>query len=73
MGPAPADDPEGARHVDVTDTIDVKIAALRAHESQTAHMTDLEDMIGQWSGSLAKRAGFPPGRLVESFHALDTR
>lgn len=36
-------------------------------------MTDLADMIGQWSGSLAKRAGFPPGRLVESFHALDTR
>lgn len=73
MGPAPADDPEGARHVDITDTIDVKIAALRAHESQTAHMADLADMIGQWSGSLAKRAGFPPGRLVESFHALDTR
>lgn len=62
-----------ARHVDITDTIDVKSAALRAHESQTAHMTDLADMIGQWSGSLAKRAGFPLGRLVESFHALDTR
>nr|WP_238589982.1 hypothetical protein [Pseudonocardia sp. AL041005-10] len=51
----------------------MKIAALRAHASQTAHMTGLEEMIGQWSGSLAKRAGFPSGRLVESFHALDTR
>lgn len=67
------DDAEGARHVDITGTFDRKIAALRAHESQTAHMTELEDMIGRWAGSQAKAAGFPHGRLVESFRALDTR
>ncbi|MEQ3549417.1 PIG-L deacetylase family protein [Pseudonocardia nematodicida] len=73
LGGAPDDDPDGARHVDITGTFDRKIAALRAHESQTAHMTDLEDMLGRWAGSQATRAGFPHGTLVESFHRLDTR
>ncbi|ANY10365.1 GlcNAc-PI de-N-acetylase [Pseudonocardia sp. HH130630-07] len=66
-------DAESARHVDITGVLDRKIAALRAHESQTAHMTGLDDMIGQWAGSQAKAAGFPHGRQVESFRALDTR
>lgn len=73
IGAATDDDPASARHVDITATFDRKIAALRAHESQTAHMNDLEDMIGHWNGSQAKRAGFPHGTLVESFRALDTR
>lgn len=72
-GGAPQDDPESARHVDITATFDRKMAALRAHESQTAHMTGLEEMIGRWAGSQARSARFPQGRLVESFRALDTR
>ena len=73
IGGANGADPASDRHVDITDTVDRKIAALRAHESQTAHRADLEDMIGRWAGSQAKRARFPHGRLVESFRALDTR
>ncbi|MBP2368021.1 PIG-L deacetylase family protein [Pseudonocardia parietis] len=73
IGAATEHDPTSARHVDITGTFDRKIAALRAHESQTAHMTDLEDMIGRWAGSQARQAGFPSGTLVESFRALDTR
>ncbi|TCK22811.1 PIG-L deacetylase family protein [Pseudonocardia endophytica] len=60
-------------YVDVTDTFDRKIAALRAHESQTAHMTDLEGMLGQWGGHQAKAAGFESGRLAEGYLVLDTR
>ncbi|BBG02431.1 MULTISPECIES: PIG-L deacetylase family protein [Pseudonocardia] len=65
--------PDSARHVDITDTFDRKIAALRAHESQTAHMTDLDGLIRDWAQSQAKQAGFQPGRFAESFRALDTR
>lgn len=72
-GGAPTDDPESARHVDITDTIDRKLAALRAHESQTAHMTGLDDRVTRAAGAQARTAGFPHGRLVESFRALDTR
>jgi LmbE family N-acetylglucosaminyl deacetylase len=60
-------------YVDVTDTFDRKIAALRAHASQTAHMTDLEDMLGKWGGHQAKAAGFESGRLAEGYLVLDTR
>nr|WP_222132007.1 PIG-L deacetylase family protein [Pseudonocardia sp. C8] len=73
LGAVAADDPATLRHVDITDTFDRKITALRAHVSQTAHMTELEDMMARWAGSGAKRAGFPRGRLVESFRVLDTR
>jgi LmbE family N-acetylglucosaminyl deacetylase len=65
---------EGADHyVDITDTFDRKIAALRAHASQTAHMTELEDMLGKWGGAQAKAAGFERGRLAEGYLVLDTR
>jgi LmbE family N-acetylglucosaminyl deacetylase len=60
-------------YVDITDTFDRKIAALRAHESQTAHMTELEDMMGRWGGAQAKAAGFEKGRLAEGYLVLDTR
>lgn len=60
-------------YVDVTDTFDRKIAALRAHESQTTHMTDLDEMMGRWGGAQAKAAGFESGRLAEGFLVLDTR
>jgi LmbE family N-acetylglucosaminyl deacetylase len=64
---------DAAVFVDITDTFDRKIAALRAHESQTAHMTELEDMMGRWGGAQAKAAGFEKGRLAEGYLVLDTR
>lgn len=59
-------------HVDVTDTFDRKVAALRAHASQTGHMQNLDEMLRGWLTGNAQRAGFPEGRLAESFRVVIT-
>ncbi|RZS90305.1 LmbE family N-acetylglucosaminyl deacetylase [Motilibacter rhizosphaerae] len=62
---------EHADHaVDVTDQFDRKIAALRAHESQTAHMPDLEGFLRQWMSASAKAFGMPDGRLAETYRTI---
>ena len=61
------------RYVDVTETFDRKLAALRAHVSQTAHMDDLEAMLRTWLSANATAAGLPDGRLAEAFRVVDTR
>ncbi|HEX5346497.1 MAG TPA: PIG-L deacetylase family protein [Pseudonocardiaceae bacterium] len=60
-------------YVDITDTFDRKIAALRAHASQTTHMTDLEERMRAWGSLQAKAAGLAEGRLAEGYLVLDTR
>ena len=60
-------------YVDITATFDRKIAALRAHASQTAHMTTLEDRMRAWGSMQAQAAGLPQGRLAEGYLLLDTR
>ena len=64
-GPAPD------HAVDVTELIDLKIAALRAHTSQTAHM-DLDRVLAERLGTTARAAGLPEGRLAEAFTILRT-
>jgi LmbE family N-acetylglucosaminyl deacetylase len=61
------------RYVDVTDKLERKVAALRAHVSQTAHMDDIEGLLRTWMGSQAYRAGYEPGRLAEAYHVIDTQ
>jgi LmbE family N-acetylglucosaminyl deacetylase len=61
------------RYIDVTDVFARKIAALRAHESQTGHMDDLEDRLRMWLTLNATAAGYPEGQLAEAFRVLDTR
>ena len=58
--------------VDVTDTFDRKVAALRAHESQTGERDDLEDMLRQWLRVGAADGGMAEGRLAESFKVVPT-
>jgi LmbE family N-acetylglucosaminyl deacetylase len=65
-GPAPN------RYVDVTGTFDRKIAALRAHESQTRHMDGLENFLRERLAQVAAQGGLPEGRLAEAFQVIDT-
>ena len=58
--------------VDITDTFDSKLAALQAHESQTAHMDDLAERVGGWMRMQAEQAGLPAGRLAEAFMVVST-
>ncbi|GII29535.1 PIG-L deacetylase family protein [Planotetraspora mira] len=60
------------RYVDVTATVDRKIEALRAHESQTAHMDNLDEFVRGWLATNAAAAGLPEGRFAEAFQAVIT-
>lgn len=65
---------DGPNHwVDMTRTFERKIAALREHTSQTGHLEDLQDRIRAWGERNAAAAGFPAGRIAESFRVIDTR
>jgi LmbE family N-acetylglucosaminyl deacetylase len=59
--------------VDITDTLDAKIAALRAHASQTSGMTDLTGIIRGWGAAVAEEGGLPSGRLAEGYGTVNTR
>ena len=55
--------PDPDHRVDVTDVFDRKLAALRAHVTQTSHMSNLEDMLRERLSALSQE----PGRLAEAF------
>jgi LmbE family N-acetylglucosaminyl deacetylase len=57
--------------VDITDSFDRKIAALKAHVSQTAHV-DIEGLLRPWLTAQGESAGFGPGRMAEAFHVINT-
>ena len=58
------------RAVDITETFDRKVAALRRHESQVGHATDLEERLRSWGSSNAASAGLAEGRLAEAFQVV---
>ncbi|GLX95631.1 PIG-L deacetylase family protein [Herbidospora sp. NBRC 101105] len=58
--------------VDVTATLDRKLAALRAHESQTGHMDDLEGFVKGFLAANAQAGGLPEGTYAEAFHMVST-
>jgi LmbE family N-acetylglucosaminyl deacetylase len=63
--------PTPGHFVDISATFGRKLAALRAHESQTGHMDNLEDRIRTMLGRMASQAGLPDGQLAEAFQVLD--
>jgi LmbE family N-acetylglucosaminyl deacetylase len=65
-GPAPN------HYVDITGTFGRKVAALRAHESQTGHMDKLEEFLRGWLSRAAAQAGLAEGHLAEAFQVIDT-
>jgi len=64
--------PSPNNFIDVTDFIDKKISALKAHISQTTQIPDLEERINGWGSMVAERAGLSEGRLAEAFFVAVT-
>jgi LmbE family N-acetylglucosaminyl deacetylase len=64
--------PEPDAIVDVTDTFERKVAALRSHVSQVGHREDLEEMLRGWLTVIAQTHGLPEGRLAEAFRVVPT-
>lgn len=62
--------PEVNRAVDVTDTFERKIAALRCHVSQVGDGSGLDERLRQWLSEGARAAGLPAGRLAESYRVV---
>lgn len=58
--------------VDVTEYLDRKVDALRAHASQTAHMDDMPGRVRSMLEQQADAAGLEAGRLAEAFMIVDT-
>ena len=62
---------ERAQHVmDITATFERKVAALRAHVSQTGTWSELEQRIRAFSAINAARYGLPEGHLAEAFQVV---
>jgi LmbE family N-acetylglucosaminyl deacetylase len=58
--------------VDITDTFDRKLEALRCHVSQHPDPDGLEDRMRGWNSANATLGGLPEGRLAESYLRVDT-
>jgi len=62
--------PRRNRVIDVTDTFQQKLAALRRHRSQVGDGEWLQERIGEYLAGMAQEAGLPAGRLAEAFYAV---
>ncbi len=60
------------RVVDVTDTADLKLAALRCHRSQYDDWSALEERVRSWLRATAAAGGLGDDRLAEMFQVVHT-
>ncbi|UWZ50137.1 PIG-L family deacetylase [Dactylosporangium matsuzakiense] len=58
--------------VDITDVFDRKLAALRAHASQTSHLDGFEEMLRDRHAQVARAGGLAEGRLAEGYSVFST-
>ena len=65
--------PEADTFVDITDTFDRKMKALRCHVSQMTDADGIEERLRQWGAANAVAGGLEDGRLAEAFRVMDTR
>ena len=59
--------------VDVTDHVDRKFEALRAHASQHPDVSGMEDRVREWMAGDAAEHGLAAGRYAEVFAGVDAR
>ncbi|MDN6202083.1 MAG: PIG-L family deacetylase, partial [Micrococcaceae bacterium] len=57
--------------VDITDTFETKLQALRAHLSQHPDVSKMERFVRANGESLAERHGLEQGRIAEGFHVVE--
>lgn len=59
--------------VDITSTLDAKVAALSSHSSQIAWIDDVEKLLREWAGMTASKHGLTDqAELVEVFTRVKT-
>jgi LmbE family N-acetylglucosaminyl deacetylase len=58
--------------VDITKTMERKLAAIKAHVSQTAHSSEIDDRIREWGTRNAEAQGLPEGSYAETFRVVVT-
>jgi LmbE family N-acetylglucosaminyl deacetylase len=63
---------ENNHYVDITSTMDKKIAAIKAHVSQIPNPEELDARIREWGARSAVANGFAEGTFVESFRVVAT-
>ena len=59
--------------VDVTSTLDQKLAALACHVSQGADTPDTHERVKEWLNATATAAGLPTGSYAEAFLVVNTK
>jgi LmbE family N-acetylglucosaminyl deacetylase len=64
--------PEPDLHVDITDVLDRKLAAIEAHDSQVTDVEGMRARVREWVTTTAAGAGLPDGRAAESFRRMPT-
>ena len=63
---------QGDTVVDITDTLDAKLAALKCHASQYGNWDELAERIRGWARLTAEQNGLGEGRSAESFLRVPT-
>ncbi len=63
----------GTHAIDVSATVDRKIAALMRHVSQHTNPQRTETMVREWMTNTAKQFDLPDGSSAETFRVIDTR
>jgi LmbE family N-acetylglucosaminyl deacetylase len=59
--------------VDITDSADRKIEALRSHVSQMPDPERIEQLVRGWGAMMAEQAGLPAGHLAEGYLRVDSQ
>jgi LmbE family N-acetylglucosaminyl deacetylase len=65
--------PNATHFVDITDTVDRKIEALRCHKSQLGDPEGVDAMIRAWTRANAQLAGLGEDRYAEAVRVVNTR
>lgn len=59
--------------VETTDVLDLKIAALRQHDSQIGDGSHIEELLTTWGRQIGASVGLKKKRTAEAFRRVDTK